>query len=761
MDITFIVDTTQSMQPWIDRVKKTIEKMYTEILHSCPDTLINIIGYKDICDRKCSLHNNNCPITCEDNKWIQVSGYTKNTDYLLSFLHNIHASGGGDIPEDLFGALQVGIKQDFRESSKKIFLIITDAPPHGKMFTDYSSDTPTYPLPYQGAKKPVDILQEIQENNISVYFLDIQKTILDKTYQYFLENNINTYISYIYNSYWKFSYIIPDTMIGISKDIPVYDYIDGFEGPFSSLFFQIHRNMDIDTLQKHIENCYNNGIHNTVRMIMCIRNREGSIQEKNIGRQAYWILRNIDKTLASKYYNEYITKYGCLQDLLHIAKEADKTEGCINHIELKYIAIVAMKSYIDCINTKKGKKIIRNLPKNRRERHKRLQKCLHKDILDHITDDSYIRIHPSLIAKWLPKFHKSLKGFRKVKKYWESKHSFATRIAKLLFVYKNTSEIKEIIKGLPSYLPCNEIIEYLPENEKTHPELESFYRELYRFLAVYGENEPVEVKMCSNEWDDIEYKKITSGAQNKYKKCFSKRIPDKVQEAIQHKHIKSNTLDGHKIISYFIEKILSKYSKEVFVSDIESSLVEEQWKEYKKHKSYISNNCNFQIDCSGSMLEGDIMPLSIALQLFLLSENKTFIPFFNPRECIISGDSLEKNIESILSYGMESSGDIVKGIEISLQQKKDTHIVFTDGKYPLLHINKIIDLQNEYKQNIKVIIFIIQPNNTIPKVKKIQDIDNLYIVTGYSPLLLEFLIQSKNSIESEVISMLRKDYILE
>ena len=762
MDIVFIVDTTGSMQPWIDRTKKTIQEMYSVILQQYPDSLINIVGYKDICDRTCTEHGIICPIICEKNNWIQVSGFTKNTDILLSFLQTLQASGGGDIPEDVFGALQVSLHQSYRKDSTKIFVVITDAPPHGKIFSDYISDTPTYPLPYNGSRDPKDILQEIKEKNVTLYFLDIQKSILDKTYSYCKKQDVMTHASYIHNSHWKFSYIIPDTMVQLSTDFPSYNYVDGFDGPFSSFFFQIHRNMDMETLQKHIENCYSNGITNTIRMIMCIRNRKGSIQEKHIGRQAFWILRNIDKTLVSKYYNIYITKYGCFQDLLHIAKEADKKEGCINHIELKYIAITTMKAYIKGIHTKKGKEILKNLSKNRRHRHKRLQKCLHKDILDHVTDDSYINIHPSLIAKWLPKFHRTKRKHYTAKKHWEENHSFATRIAKLLFLYKDISDIRELVKNIPTFLPCNEIIEYLPDNNKTHPEIEAFYREVYRFLAVYGENEPVEVSMCSNNWDIIEYEKITSGAQYKYKKCFSKKIPEKVQRAIEHKKIKASTIDGIKLTSYYIEKILSCRVGETFSSSLESSFVEEQWNEYKKTKFYEASSCNFQIDCSGSMLEGDIMPLSIAFQLFLLSKNNSFITFDNnPKKCFVKGKTLEENIISIMSYGMSVSGNIVKGVEISLQEKKDTHIVLTDGKYPLLDIEKIKKLQYTYKKSIRVIICIIEPNGSIPNIQKIQDINNIYVVTGYSPLLLSFLIQSNNSVESEIISMLRRDYVLE
>ena len=69
----------------------------------------------------------------------------------------------------------------------------------------------------------------------------------------------------------------------------------------------------------------------TIRLIMYIRDRNGYLKEKDLGRNAFWSLRQLDNFFVTRYYKEFITTSGCVNDLLYLAEKADIVEGKINY----------------------------------------------------------------------------------------------------------------------------------------------------------------------------------------------------------------------------------------------------------------------------------------------------------------------------------------------------------------------------------------------------------------------------------------------
>ncbi len=126
LDIVFVMDTTGSMGEEIARLKDTIEiiKLNLTALPAKPLVRFGMVLYKD---------------KDEEEYRTQVIPLTDNMDAFKRELDKIEASGGGDEPEDLQGALQDLIgKIKWNTEGIRLSFIITDAPPHldyGQQYT--------------------------------------------------------------------------------------------------------------------------------------------------------------------------------------------------------------------------------------------------------------------------------------------------------------------------------------------------------------------------------------------------------------------------------------------------------------------------------------------------------------------------------------------------------------------------------------------------------------------------------------------------
>ena len=772
LDVIFTLDTTGSMSSWIDRSKRTIEQMSNEILKQNIDIRFNVIGYKDVCDRKCNTHIEKCPFECKDSEWVQISNFTKNPLDIVNFLTTVEATGGGDEPEDLFGALQIAILQPWRDNAKKVIVVITDAPPHGKDFSNSISNTPIYPLQYDGSKLPIDIATELNTNNIQIFMLYIVKDTLEKTSNFLQENKVSCTIASIIDDPWKFSLILPDDLTCIAMDIEKeqsYNFlIDGLDGPLSSTIFQLRRGLSEETLRPLIENCFRSGMKDAMRLVLYIRDRTGDIKEKDLGRNAFWIIRELDLSFASKYYQEFVNDVGCFNDMLHISAKADEIYGRTNHTELLFIAVATIQCYLKNIDTEKGQQILSEMSNNKRQRHYRLKQCLNKSSLSKIINSNGIDVQPYYIYKWLPKFGTSKRknGTKKPKK-WERENNFATRLSKLMFVHINDAKLESKIDTLQITIPSRQIINFLNLPKNDNPERESLYREIYTFLGKLCENLPIEVPMCAGEWENgVDPSKATSGAQKKYKKCFAKRVPDKLIKTIQDGKVKATTLQGYDMTSYFINKIMSTQVGEECVSVLENDFVNSQWATFKI-KNKLNGNFSFQLDCTGSMLCGKPTPLSLALSLFLLSGQNKYITFNNPEWKKVTGNTLEENISSILSNKPGIHGDIAKGVELAMSQEfqPDVHFVLTDGKYPKMNLLETIKLRNKLnKGNLTRIIILnlrIGDEKLLIRKPKFPEGKEIYVVSGHSPMLIKLFTSGLGSIEEQIRKMLREKFPLE
>ncbi|CAF4918941.1 unnamed protein product [Rotaria sp. Silwood1] len=133
IDICFCLDCTGSMSRWLAAVKGQMHTIMNSIQNDIkvkyPSLKLQlrfaIVAYRDIKDRP--------PITKID--------FTEKTEDVMKFLNGITASGGGDIPEDVLGALDTCLTLNWSQTNARFIVLITDAPGHGpELNNDLAND---------------------------------------------------------------------------------------------------------------------------------------------------------------------------------------------------------------------------------------------------------------------------------------------------------------------------------------------------------------------------------------------------------------------------------------------------------------------------------------------------------------------------------------------------------------------------------------------------------------------------------------------
>jgi hypothetical protein len=116
LDVVFVFDSTGSMAEFIERVKLKIAAMAATFKELVPAARIGLVTYRDRGDAYVTRHH------------LLTHGVVS----LQSFLKDIDSGGGGDLEEAIGEALRLTIQEfNWNPSSKKIILLIGDAPPHG------------------------------------------------------------------------------------------------------------------------------------------------------------------------------------------------------------------------------------------------------------------------------------------------------------------------------------------------------------------------------------------------------------------------------------------------------------------------------------------------------------------------------------------------------------------------------------------------------------------------------------------------------
>jgi hypothetical protein len=121
VDIVFVLDITESMQPYIDAVKQNVIQFAQDLSANNRDYRLGLVTFEDYVvskydDCRCAYRNT----------------FTSDVHQFTDWVSSLHAGGGGDIPEDQLDALAYAASFPFRPQAEGIIIIVTDAPPHHK-----------------------------------------------------------------------------------------------------------------------------------------------------------------------------------------------------------------------------------------------------------------------------------------------------------------------------------------------------------------------------------------------------------------------------------------------------------------------------------------------------------------------------------------------------------------------------------------------------------------------------------------------------
>src|ERR1700674_4494039 len=119
VDIVFVMDVTESMQPYIDAVKQNIIQFAQDLAANNRDYRLGLVTFEDYVVSKYPDCN------CEYRNTM-----TSDVQKFIGWVGALHAGGGGDIPEDQLDALAYASSFPFRPEAQGIVIIVTDAPPH-------------------------------------------------------------------------------------------------------------------------------------------------------------------------------------------------------------------------------------------------------------------------------------------------------------------------------------------------------------------------------------------------------------------------------------------------------------------------------------------------------------------------------------------------------------------------------------------------------------------------------------------------------
>lgn len=115
-EVAFLFDSTSSMGSYLDQAKRDLQKLLFLFAELVPETRIGLLTFRD---------HGDAYVTRQTKLGI---GHFQ----ALAFLGSVQAEGGGDTPEAVDVAMARAIKWKWKRRSRKILVLVGDAPPRGE-----------------------------------------------------------------------------------------------------------------------------------------------------------------------------------------------------------------------------------------------------------------------------------------------------------------------------------------------------------------------------------------------------------------------------------------------------------------------------------------------------------------------------------------------------------------------------------------------------------------------------------------------------
>ena len=208
LDILFIMDTTGSMEQYIEITKKKLIEIMDKIKFECNGIDINLgfIGYKDV---KEILKND-----------YLIIDFTKDYKYVKEEISKIKVGGGDDTAEDIAWAFERALEKSWTNNAR-IAILVTDAPCHGKEFHDINL-LDDYKEDVIYIEKMKNLVEKMALKDISLICIKLKEDtniMYAKFKEIYQKHNNNCFFDIIpLNCPEKISGIISDNAVKVYKD---------------------------------------------------------------------------------------------------------------------------------------------------------------------------------------------------------------------------------------------------------------------------------------------------------------------------------------------------------------------------------------------------------------------------------------------------------------------------------------------------------------------------------------------------------------
>jgi hypothetical protein len=156
IEVAYLLDMTGSMGSWMRTSAQQLIAITQEVkqrMHrECGSAALvrfALIGYRDHCD------GNRRFVRFPANQ-----GFSSKIEDVCNAISKAQACGGGDLPEDVEGAMRLACALPW-SADVRFCLLLTDAPCHGRTFHDQHDDHPNDP-------SPVPRLLELREQKVQM-----------------------------------------------------------------------------------------------------------------------------------------------------------------------------------------------------------------------------------------------------------------------------------------------------------------------------------------------------------------------------------------------------------------------------------------------------------------------------------------------------------------------------------------------------------------------------------------------------------------
>lgn len=322
----------------------------------------------------------------------------------------------------------------------------------------------------------------------------------------------------------------------------------------------------------------------------------------------------------------------------------------------------------------------------------------------------------SLLAKWIPSERKK----------WDRKTHLSRRLAKYLSGASSSGDLK--------HLRVN------------------FLTPLRAYLSI------VETKMCTNEWDDIEFQKVPSVAMHRLKSAFAKHTPEAFTKWIEDVKQGKSKVNASQVYPHdLVTTYLTLYSKPK-----PDPVVEEQWKALRAKVGKALTKSLVISDVSSSM-EGTPMEVSIALgiliaettaapfnhSLLTFSEKPAFIQL-NPEHTLCEKVQQVRKMPWGMNTNLRAVFDLIldkaQALSLAPEAMPERLFILSDMQFDTADKRYLTNheaIRLKYKQGgyaLPQIIYWNLRSNTTQDVPTTSTETNVALLSGYSPTLLNSLL---------------------